>query len=362
MQLDALVHHLGVEVGAPQLGGGRRFRRKGPRQALFHAAVDVVLRHRQLHLQVGQFEAGVLEGEDRLAEHAAALGVLQGAFQHRLGAGDAADGDGQPLPGQFLHQVDEALPRQAAQQVLLRHAHVLEEQHGGVLGVQADLAQRLGLAEAGPVGFHQDQRDVLGALARGAGLGDHDHDVAVGAVGDEGLGAVDDVLVAVQHRAGLDRLQVGTGVRLGHGHGADGVPGRHPRQPFELLGLAAEVHQVAGNYVVHTEADQPRGQAGAVDLFGGDHREAPVQPQAAVGFRGGGVEHAELAGTLPGFPRHPMILLPLLQPGSALLRQEASHGAAKLLVLVIKQGTRDHRWFSSNSIGVPPGRAALARS
>ncbi|MCY1343804.1 hypothetical protein D9M69_298260 [compost metagenome] len=350
MQLQALVDHLGVQVRAEQLGRGRRLGAEGARQALLHAAVDVVLRHRQLHLQVGELEAGVLELEDRLAEHGAAAGVVEGVLEHRERAGDAADGDRQALPGQFLHQVDEALALDAAEQVFLGYAAVLEEQHGGVLGVQADLLQRLGFAEAGAVGLDQGQRDVLGALAAGAGLRHHDHQVAVGAVGDEGLGAVDHVLVAVQHRAGLHRLQVGTGVRLGHRHGADRLAGGHLRQPLLLLRLGGEVDQVAGDDVVHAEADQPRRLAGAVDLFGGDHRETPIQAQAAVGFRGGGVEHAELAGALPDGARHAVIGFPLLQVRSALLRQEAPHGIAELLVLMVEQGAWNHRGLSSDLV------------
>ncbi|MNJ44910.1 hypothetical protein D3C77_399830 [compost metagenome] len=307
-----------------------------------------------MHLQVGQFEAGVLEGKDRLAEDRAILGVLERALQHGLGAGDAADRDGQALPGQLLHQLDKALPRHAAQQVFLRYPDVVEKQHGGVLGVQADLAQRLGAAEAGAVGFDQDQRDVLGALAGVAGLGDHHHDIAVAAVGNERLGAIEDIVITLEHGAGLDGLQVGAGIGLGHGHRANGLACRHLRQPGLLLQFTAEIHQVAGDDVMHPETDQPGRQASAVDFLSGDHRKTPIQAQPAIGLWRGGIEHAQRAGLLPDSAWDPVIGFPLFKAGSTLLSQEASHTAAKLLVLVVKKATRNHGWFSPTVVGLPP--------
>ncbi|MNJ22409.1 hypothetical protein D3C77_167800 [compost metagenome] len=208
--------------------------------------------------------------------------------------------------------------------------------------MQAHLAQRLRAAETGAIGLDQNQRSVLGALAGVAGLGHHHDDVAVAAVGDEGLGTVDDILIAIQYRTGLDRLQVGTGIRFGHGHRTDGLACGHFRQPGVLLRFAAEIHQVAGNDVMHTEADQPGRKAGAVDLFSGDHRETPIQLQPAIGRRCGRVEHAQLAGTGPDLTGYAMIGFPLLLAGGTFLCQEAPHAVAKLLVLMIEQATRNH--------------------
>ena len=55
--------------------------------------------------------------------------------------------------------------------------------------------------EAGTVGLHQHQDHALGAGA-GIGLGDDDDEIGEPAVGDEGLLAVDDELVALAQRRG----------------------------------------------------------------------------------------------------------------------------------------------------------------
>ncbi|MNP55380.1 hypothetical protein D3C76_1500240 [compost metagenome] len=61
--------------------------------------------------------------------------------------------------------MDKALPWRTAHQVGFGHPDIVEEQHGGVLSVQADLAQWLGFAEALAACLHQNQGNVLGALA-----------------------------------------------------------------------------------------------------------------------------------------------------------------------------------------------------
>ncbi|MDT4873646.1 hypothetical protein FQZ97_1089020 [compost metagenome] len=142
----------------------------------------------------------------------------------RLEAGRAD----QAFPGEVVHQLVEALALLPAEQIAGRYTHVVEEQHAGVLRVQPNLFQRLRLAEAFAPGLDDDQRDIAG-LAGAAGLAHHHGKVALGAVGDEGLAAVDDVLVAVTHGAGTHRLQVRAGVRLGHGDGTDGFACAHLR-------------------------------------------------------------------------------------------------------------------------------------
>ena len=68
------------------------------------------------------------------------------------------------------------------------------------------------LSEGAPEAFdlvrlHDQQRDALRAFAR-IGLGDDDDQVRDLAVGDEGLGAVDPIAVAVADGGGADRLQI----------------------------------------------------------------------------------------------------------------------------------------------------------
>ena len=108
--------------------------------------------------------------------------------------------DQQPLLRQLLHQLDEALPFLVAEQVGGRHAHVVEEQLRRVVGLQADLVEVAAALEAlDLVGLDDDQRRALGALRR-VGLGDDDDQIGELAVGDEGLRAVDAIVVAVLAR------------------------------------------------------------------------------------------------------------------------------------------------------------------
>jgi hypothetical protein len=65
-----------------------------------------------------------------------------------LGRRNAGDGDTQPLLGQVGNQVAEP-GTLVAQQVGDRHLDVVEEELGGVLGVEADLVQVAAPVEAG---------------------------------------------------------------------------------------------------------------------------------------------------------------------------------------------------------------------
>ena len=146
-------------------------------------------------------------------------------------------------------------PSSVRQQVGGRHLDIVEEQFRRVLRLQAELLQVAAAAEAlGLGGLDDDQRDAARLLLR-VGLGDDDDKIGMLAVGDEGLLAVDDILVAGHPRGRAHGLEVGAGARLGHGDGADQFAGRHLRQPAafllfravgqDILGDDAAVHGVA---------------------------------------------------------------------------------------------------------------------
>ncbi len=69
------------------------------------------------------------------------------------------------------------------------------------------------------------------------GLHQQREGVAVQAVGDPGLGAVHDVVVAVAHGHGADGLQVGTAVGLGQADAAAQLAGGELGQVVALLRL-----------------------------------------------------------------------------------------------------------------------------
>ena len=154
----------------------------------------------------------------------------------------------EPFLGQVLHQVDEAHAL-LAEQVLGGHLHVGERQLCGVLRVQADLVEVAAALEALHAALDDQQREALGALV-GIGLRDHDHQVGVDAVGDEGLGAVEHVVIALLDGAGLDALQVAAGAGFGHRDRGDDLAGAELRQPALLLLVGGEVEQVRRDDVV----------------------------------------------------------------------------------------------------------------
>jgi hypothetical protein len=111
----------------------------------------------------------------------------------------------------------------------------------------------------------------------------------VDAVGDEGLGAVDDPVVTVTDGPRRDGLQIRTGIGFGHGDGADHVSRGQTREVLLLLGLRAQCHEIAGHDAVgHAPPAGDRTDAAAGDLFGSDHLEAEVRDSAAAEFLGDG--------------------------------------------------------------------------
>ncbi len=187
-------------------------------------------------------------------------GVLQRHVEAVLGAGDAAGRADQPLALELPHDVVEALA-DLAEHGGGRDAHVLEGQQRRVGGVHAELLEALLADHAGRVHRHEEEREAVVAGVR-VGLGDeHDHVGAV-AVGDVGLGAVDDVLVAVAHRARLDAGDVGAGVGLGDAEAEDLLAGDRGDDPLLLLLLGAEREDRRHRHV-GVDRDAHRQAAGA---------------------------------------------------------------------------------------------------
>ena len=175
----------------------------------------------QLGLQIRQHEARILEIEHHSGERLARLGELDRLVERLLRRGLDRDRDRQPLLRQLAHQIDEALAL-FAQAIGDRHADVLEKQLRRIGGILPDLVELAALLEAIAVAFDQDDRHALPrGLRIGVGLGDDQGQIGVLAVGDIGLGAVDDVVIAVLLGARADRLQVAAGARFGHGDGGD---------------------------------------------------------------------------------------------------------------------------------------------
>ena len=168
------------------------------------------------------------------------------------------------------------------------------------------------------------------------------------AVGDERLGAVDHVFVAVRHGAGTDALQIRPRPGLGHGDRHDDIAGHAGGQVRLHLGVAAVVDDVGhGDIAVHGPA-QARA-AGARNLFVDDRVVAEVRRCAAIGLRNLRREVAMNIKRLqdlrrqvalgPGPAPEVTIDLPRFLPVAVvrhhLLLQEAADARPKLLVLFV---------------------------
>ena len=139
-----------------------------------------------------------------------------------------------------------------AEPSLDRDADVVEAHRRGRGAGQPHLLLGRVRAEAGGVGRHQEARDVVAAVT---GARHHLVEVGVPAVRRPGLGAVDDVVVALAPGAGRHRGRVGAGMRLGEAVGPEQLAPEHVGQPALLLLLGPGRGQAEAAQRVHRDAD-----------------------------------------------------------------------------------------------------------
>lgn len=133
-------------------------------------------------------------------------------------------------------------------QVRRRHAHVVEEELGGVALGLSDLVQFATTGEALHRRLDTEQTDPAGTGARRRARR-HNDQIRRVAVGDEGLGSVEHPDVAVPHSGRLQRREIRPTTGLGHADSGDQLSGAEGRQPPLLLLLGAQIPQVRGHDV-----------------------------------------------------------------------------------------------------------------
>ncbi len=239
---------------------------------------------------------------DRLPELLALPRVRDGRVQGRLGYADAARRDRHPPLGERRHGDREALA--------LGGEHrgggdpdVLQDQFGGGLAAQPELAVDRAAGQAGRVGGHEEGRDTLVA-GRVGGAGEEQDDVGPGAVGDERLGAVDHVVVAVAHRAGGQVAGVRAGAGLGEAEAADVRARGQTGQPAPLLLLVPPGRDGLGDQAEGDRDDAAHGAVAAPQLLGDQAVREVVATAAAVLLVDGEPEEADLAELLHDRPVH----------------------------------------------------------
>src|SRR5262249_21370559 len=154
-------------VSQPIFGHGGRDRIERAVKVALDAMVVKHPRNCRLRFAFGEPELGVLELNYLLTEGLSLLDVLDRESKRALNHGLGMDDDDEALARKIVHELREALAFLATEQVLRRQLYLLEEQFGGVCGIEPELLKLAAAAKAGRIlGFHHHQRHALGPRAR----------------------------------------------------------------------------------------------------------------------------------------------------------------------------------------------------
>ena len=259
-------------------------------------------------------------------------GVLDGLF-HGPQQGDRA-------PQAFLLKLDHLIGKAfalVADAVALRHPHVIEIDQGGVRGAHAHLVQGPFHLDAGTVHGHDDQGFVAVHGTVG-GITQQANPIGLGPVGDEHLGTVDDVVIAIPARRRLQRGNVGTRAGLCHADAGNHVASNGGGEELPPQLVRSELGQGRGRHGgLYADGHGDRAMIGGADLLREGHDIGIIQAHAAE-FRG--LINAQ--ETLPTHLLEQLVgreaarLLPRVHMGVDLGRHEPADGIAQLLVLIGK--------------------------
>ncbi len=214
--------------------------------------------------------------------------------------------------------------------------HVVEGQLRGVLGVLADLLEVAAALEALHAALEDEQRDPAVALGR-VRLHGRDHEVRVDAVGDEGLGAVDDVVAVLAAGGRGHPREVRADARLGHRDRGDQLAGDDAWKPALALLRGAVAQEVGqADVVVERDPETEAGDALALALFADHH----VQPEvlgarAAVGLGDGHREEAAAPGRRVQLARDDALALPVHVVRDHLPLEERAEARPEVFVKVL---------------------------
>src|SRR5262245_14536011 len=157
-ELQAAIDDLSLQIGQPVLGHGRGDGIERPVEIALNAMVVKHPRDRRLGLALRQGKLGILEFDDLLAESLTLLDVVDGESKRALDHGLGMYHNDKAFARKIFHQLREALAFLGAKQALRRKLHVLEEQFGGVGGIETELLELATATEAwSVVGLHHHQ-------------------------------------------------------------------------------------------------------------------------------------------------------------------------------------------------------------
>ncbi len=248
-----------------------------------------------------------MEAGQGLSELLAFAGIGHSIGDQALGDADADAGDVQPAAVQHLHGDLKALALRP-QTVFGRYAHPLEIDVADVGALLAHLLFGLAHRQARQVARNQEGRDAGRALLLRIGPR-HDGEQArpIG-VGDEALGPIQHIGVALAPGSGLDRGGVRSGLGLGQGEGGDDFARGDAGQPLRLLLIRAEHHQaLAADADIGAEGRAER-RRGAAEFETDQAFLLHGKAQAAVIFGDRKAEQAEFPHLGHDLVRHGVVL------------------------------------------------------
>src|SRR5581483_4553075 len=219
---------------------------------------------------------------DRLAERHPVAGELERVRYRALGEPQAARADDRAARIQRQHRLREAAALFTADQVLARHATVLEHDVGRRHAPHAHLPVLPRDLEAGRFRLNDERRDTFrpGAVRPR----ERDDVVGHGAAGDVHLLAVQDVVVAVAHGARVEVAGLGSDVRLGEAERAlYGAGGDVLADPLLLALVAADHYRLRRQR--REQEHQPRGAAVLRRFLDGEGEGQHAGAAAAVLLR-----------------------------------------------------------------------------
>ncbi len=184
----------------------------------------------------------------------------------------------------------------AADQIRGGHLQVVDEEHVGIDRRAPELVQ-LAHFDRRRIEVGEEQAHAVGFLFhifKGRGAREDEHLLGFARLGGENLAPIDDVIVALAPRRGLDMRDVVAGIRLGHREGGVILAAHDRRQEALFLFLGAVKDDRAD--AEDREMDRARGRhrtAGARDFLHHEGRLGDAESAAAVGFRD---RDAEISG------------------------------------------------------------------
>ena len=277
----------------------------------------------------------------------------------RLEAGGRAP---QPLLLELDHLVGKAHAF-LADPVALRHPHLVEEDLRGVGRAHPHLVEFSRDLHALALHRHADQRLVamLGAVA---GIGEQADPVGLDAIGDPHLAAIDDVVVAVGARVGLDRGDIGAGARFRHADAGHRIARDRGRQKLAAHFIRAEPRQRRRRHIgLHPDRHRHPAAMDRAELFRHHQRVAVIEPLAAELDRLVEPEKAEAAELLEQLMRGKLLrLLPFIDERIDFRGDEFLQRVAGVVVF----GGEEHFCYllviPPMRVTLPGGRASDARA